>query len=233
MTNDKNIVDLEKLSNSLKVIEDTNNSINNMKLSNIVLDIDTELSKVNFEHGNCLNDYRDTLDSLVAEIDKLKININELSKGLEKTINSFSDVEETNFRRTDLSTDVSQILADEKTVTKIPEPTTEAELTQESTSQGSINTVPIGLGIGAAGIAGSVGMVAADSLGLLKGKEDPIPNYRESAEPTEYVEKVDKDEDLEVEDVFVAHNEKFDDVTPYHAERDKDVIDKFYDDEEN
>ena len=79
MTNDKNIVDLEKLSNSLKVIEDTNNSINNMKLSNIVLDIDTELSKVNFEHGNCLNDYRDTLDSLVAEIDKLKININILS----------------------------------------------------------------------------------------------------------------------------------------------------------
>lgn len=230
MTNDKNIVDLEKLSNSLKVIEDTNNSINNMKLSNIVLDIDTELSKVNFEHGNCLNDYRDTLDSLVAEIDKLKMNINELSKGLEKTINNFSDVEETNFRRTDLSTDVSQILADEKTVTKIPEPTTDAELTQESANQGSINTVPIGLGIGAAGIAGSVGMVAADSLGLLEGKEDPIPNYRESEE---YVEKVDKDENLEFEDSFVAHEEKFDDVTPYHAERDKDVIDKFYDDEEN
>ena len=231
MTTDKNVVDLEKLSNSLKVIEDTNNSINNMKLSNIVLDIDTELSKVNFEHGNCLNDYRDTLDSLVAEIDKLKMNINELSKGLEKTINSFSDVEETNFRRTDLSTDVSQILADEKTVTKIPEPTTEAELTQESTSQGSINTVPIGLGIGAAGIAGSVGMVAADSLGLLKGKEDPIPNYRESAESVEYVEKIDKKEDKN--DEFIAHSEKFDDVTPYHASRDKDVIDKFYDDEEN
>ena len=30
MTNDKNIVDLEKLSNSLKIIEDTNNSINNV-----------------------------------------------------------------------------------------------------------------------------------------------------------------------------------------------------------
>lgn len=229
MTTDKNVVDLEKLSNSLKVVEDTNNSINDLKLSNIVLDIDTELSKVNFEHGNCLNNYRDILDSLVALIDELKVNVNELSKGLEKTINKFSDTEEANFRKTDLSTDLSQILTDNKTVTKIPEPTLDSEMaTQESTNQGSINTIPIGLGIGAAGIAGSVGMVAADSLGLLEGKEDPIPNYRESAE---YVEKIDKKEDKN--DEFIAHSEKFDDVTPYHASRDKDIIDKFYDDEEN
>lgn len=229
MTTDKNVVDLEKLSNSLKVVEDTNNSINDLKLSNIVLDIDTELSKVNFEHGNCLNNYRDILDSLVALIDELKVNINELSKGLEKTINKFSDTEDISFRKTDLSTDLSQILTDNKTVTKIPEPTLDSEMaTQESTNQGSINTIPIGLGIGAAGIAGSVGMVAADSLGLLEGKEDPIPNYRESAE---YVEKIDKKEDKN--DEFIAHSEKFDDVTPYHASRDKDIIDKFYDDEEN
>lgn len=229
MTTDKNVVDLEKLSNSLKVVEDTNNSINDLKLSNIVLDIDTELSKVNFEHGNCLNNYRDILDSLVALIDELKVNINELSKGLEKTINKFSDTEDISFRKTDLSTDLSQILTDNKTVTKIPEPTLDSEeTTQESTNQGSINTIPIGLGIGAAGIAGSVGMVAADSLGLLEGKEDPIPNYRESAE---YVEKIDKKEDKN--DEFIAHSEKFDDVTPYHASRDKDIIDKFYDDEEN
>lgn len=212
---DKNSVDLDKLSSSLKIIEDSNNSINNMKLSNIVLDIDTELSKVSFEHGNCFGDYRDNLDQLSQAIDKLKTNLNDLEKGLEKTISDFSDVEKTSFRKEDLLTDV----------TKIPEVTTE---TQEVQDSGSINTIPIGLGIGAAGIAGSVGMVAADSLGLLEKNEDSIPNYREE---TEYVEKVEAKKEKN-EDMFVAHEEKFDDVTPYHASRDKEVIDKFYDEEQ-
>ena len=226
MTNDKNSVDLEKLSNSLKVIETANNSVNDMRLSNIVLDIDTNLSKISFEHGNCFNDYKEILDSLINSTNKLKTNVSELSKGLEKTINSFSEVENVNFRKTDLLTNVTNATG-ESNVTRIPATTPE---TQEVKENNSINTVPIGLGIGAAGITGAVGMVAADSMGLIDNTKEEVPEYHEPE--TEIVEKIEKPQE-EIEDEFVAHEVKFDDVSPYHALRDKEELDKFYDDEDN
>lgn len=215
MSTDKNTVDLEKLSSSLKVIEGINNSINDLKLSNIVLDIDNNISIISFEHGNCFSGYKEILDSLIDSTNKLKSEVNELDKSLEKTISSFSDIENVSFRKEDLLTDV----------TKIPEVETETTEVQEKSS---INTIPIGLGIGAAGIAGSVGMVAADSMGLIDDKKkDDIPEYNDQVAIVEKKEEPDEDEE------FIAHEEKFDDVTPYHASRDKDVMDKFYDEEED
>ena len=58
-------------------------------------------------------------------------------------------------------------------------------------------------------------------------QKDVIPDYEE---PTEIVEKVEKSEEF---DESIAREEKFDDVSPYHAERNKEVIDKFYDKEDN
>ena len=222
MTNDKNSVDLEKLSDSLKVIENANNSVNDMRLSNIVLDIDTNLNKISFEHGNCFNDYKEILDSLITSTNSLKAKVNELNKGLEKTINSFSEIENASFRKTDLLTDVTSATG-ESNVTKIPVTTPDVQEVQEKEP---INTVPIGLGIGAAGIAGSIGIVAADSMGLMDNTKEEVPEYKESE--TEIVEKVEKPQ----EDEFIAHEVKFDDVTPYHASRDKEVLDKFYDEED-
>ena len=214
MTNDKNSLDLEKLSNSLKVLETANNNLNNMSISNTILELDNDLNKISFEHGNCFKDYKEDLDSLVSGIDKLKRELNELNIALEKTVNSFSDIENVKFRKEDLLTS-----ADE--VTKITPPE-ETEVNEKS----SINTIPIGLGIAASGIAGSAGMVAVDSI-LPHEEKDPLPEYEEN---TEIVEKIQKPE--EQIDEFIAREEKFDDVTPYHAARDKEVIEKFYDDEE-
>ena len=215
MNNDKNSVDLEKLTSSLKLVEDANNNLNNLNLSNIILDLDTDLNKINFEHGNCLNDYRELIESLTNQIDSLKTEINELNIGLEKTIKSFSDVEsDVQFRTTDLLTDV----------TKIPEVPTDVPTIQEKEI---INTIPIGLGIAASGIAGAVGAVAVDSM-MPTEKQDPLPEYEEK------IEMVEKKEEPEEElDESIAREVKFDDVSPYHASRDKEVIDKFYDEEDN
>ena len=218
MTNDKNSLDLEKLSGSLKVLEKANNSLNNMSLSNTILELDNDLNKINFEHGNCFKDYKEYLDSLISEIDKLKREVNELDISLEKTINSFSDIEKTKFRKEDLLTSADQ-------VTKIPEPDTTTEQTEVS-EKSSINTIPIGLGIAASGIAGAAGMVAVDSM-LPPEEKDPLPEYEENIE---IVEK--KKEEGKPTDEFLAREEKFDDVTPYHASRDKEVIEKFYDEED-
>lgn len=215
MTNDKNSIDLEKLSSSLKVVDTANSSLNNMHLSNIISGIDTNLAKVSFEHGNCFKDYKDNLDELISKVDGLKSDMNELTKSLEKTINSFSDIEkDVSFRKTDM-------LLNE--VTKIPEVVTGE--TSEVQENSTINTIPIGLGIAASGIAGSVGAVVVDSM-VPTEKKDPIPEYEE---PVEIVEKVKKTE--EEIDESIAREEKFDDVTPYHASRDRKVIDKFYDED--
>ena len=205
----KNSVDLEKLINSLKVVEVANDNLNNMSLSNIIMDIDNDLTKLNFEHGNCFKDYKEILDSLINELDTLKVETNELVKSLGKTdlLNSLGGAVENN------------------NVTKIPEPVTETDSSVQE--QDPINTVPIGLGIAASGIAGSVGAVIADSM-MPSEQKDVIPDYEE---PTEIVEKVEKSK--EELDESIAREEKFDDVSPYHAERNKEVIDKFYAEKDN
>ena len=213
MTNDSNRVDLEKLSNSLKVVENANNNLNNMSLSNLVSELDNDLNKVNFEHGHCLKGYKELLDSLIKEIESLKIEVNELDVGLNKSINSFKDIE---YRKTDLLNNL------DGEVTKIPEVNNQ----QEVETKEPINTVPIGLGIAAAGIAGSVGAVAVDSMMPIEKKE-VIPEYEETV-----VEERQKPVEKEPEEEYLASETKFDDVTPYHASRNKEVLDKFYDEED-
>ncbi|MBQ3297635.1 MAG: hypothetical protein IJG97_02385 [Bacilli bacterium] len=221
----KNSVDLEKLINSLKVVEVANDNLNNMSLSNIIMDIDNDLTKLNFEHGNCFKDYKEILDSLINELDTLKVETNELVKSLGKTINNFSNIENSiSFRKTDLLNSLGGAV-ENNNVTKIPEPVTETDSSVQE--QDPINTVPIGLGIAASGIAGSVGAVIADSM-MPSEQKDVIPDYEE---PTEIVEKVEKSK--EELDESIAREEKFDDVSPYHAERNKEVIDKFYAEKDN
>ncbi len=227
MTSDKNSVDLEKLSNSLKVVENATNNLNNMSISNIVLDIDNDLTKINFEHGNCFKDYKELIDSLVTQIDDLKVDTNELTKGLEKTINSFSEIEkDTSFRKIDLSNNMENAL-EGSTVTRIPAASTEQTSETEVQTKDPINTIPIGLGIAASGIAGSVGAVVVDSM-MPTEKKDPIPDYEENVAVVEKAKKKENEYDE-----FVASEHKFDDVTPYHASRDRETIDKFYDGNDN
>ncbi|MBQ6497432.1 MAG: hypothetical protein IJI58_01805 [Bacilli bacterium] len=213
MANDTNTVDLDKLTGSFKVIEEANNSLNSVSLSNIVLDLDNDLSKISFEHGNCFSNYKDDLDVLTNEIDKLKSEVNELNAALEKTIKSFADPESKSFIGTNLLNNVTQIPVTGQTTSEV----------QESNP---INTIPIGLGIAASGIAGSVGAVAVDSM-FHNNDNDIIPDYEEPG--VEIVEKKINDEP-ELDD-SIAREPTFDDVTPYHASRDKEVIDKFYNDD--
>ncbi len=201
MNKDTNTVDLDKLTSSLKIIDEVNNSLNNTSLSNIVLELDNELNKLNFEHGNCLKDYKEDLDNLTIEIDKLKTDINEFNIALDKTVKSFSNVED--IKQSDLLNNVSQL------------PTT--EIKEDKT----VNTVPVGLGIAASGIAGSVGAVVVDSM-FHNEEKDTIPDYDEPR--VEVVEKKKPEFDESI-----ARETKFDDVTPYHASRDKEELSKFYD----
>ena len=119
---------------------------------------------------------------------------------------------------TDLATDAGNVVNNNgENVTKI------SPVTEESTTetQSEVNTVPIGLGIAATGIAGSVGAVVLDSLNYKVGKgKDKFGEHKDSE--SNYIEYADDsyDDDMETEEGF--------DVPEYHASRDKAAMNKFY-----
>ena len=208
LTADNNLISISEVES---VIDSTNEKLTMLRgRLEQAKTIDNDLNKESFEHGNCFDGYKEILDSLMFEIDGLKKDLKELEKSLNNTINDFSNIEaNASFRKTDILTDV----------TKMPTVSNENIETQE---KGSINTIPIGLGIAATGIAGSVGAVVVDSI---TPEEKSIPVYQDTEE------KVNKADIQEKPDEFLAHENVFDDVSPYHASRNKEVIDKFYDED--
>ena len=209
MNSDKNFVSLKELNNSLKTIDNLENYLNTNTFINIILNIEADLKKISFEHGDCFGNYTALIDSIMTKLNSIKEETTKLSTAIKNTVNNFESV---NFRKTDLEMSANN-------VTKIPP----VESANTNESEG-INTVPIGLGIAATGIAGSVGAVIVDAHSY-----KPSPTLEKYEEEKEYIEeKIDKD-DSKNEDDFVAADHKFDDVTPYHAARDKEISSKFYD----
>ncbi len=105
----------------------------------------------------------------------------------------------------------------------------------------SYNTVPIGLGIAAAGITGALGAVIIDDK-----------KYKESKKRRMYYDDRNSDDDLKLEgtydtsnnisqrESFASKNSNFDKQnlkeiadTPYHASRDRNSMNKFYDEEDD
>lgn len=233
MNEDKNFLNLQALNSSLKTIENVDNYVNDMSLDNIMLEIKKDLKKINFEHGNCFTGYQGLIDNIMIELNDVKTDISSLSTSLNKTVESFDDFERTDFRKTTAANELKDSVgesnvttippANSQTTTTIPEP--------EIEEKEPINTVPIGLGIAATGIAGSVGAVVLDSMHYSPNKQ--VEKYDDQPETVEkrqapLMEDIAEKDDLD-EDDFISSDHTFDDVTPYHATRDKKSMDKFYD----
>lgn len=109
------------------------------------------------------------------------------------------------------------------------------------TTTSSYNTVPIGLGIAAAGITGAIGAVIIDDK-----------KYKESKKRRMYYDDRNSDDDLKLEgtydtsnnisqrESFASKTTNFDKQnlkeiadTPYHASRDRNSMNKFYDEEDD
>ncbi len=117
----------------------------------------------------------------------------------------------------------------ESTITRIPPETPGTGTTTveqpEVTTSNEINTVPVGLGIAAAGIAGSIGAVIVDSKKpkrsySSKSDEIYVEEYHPTEAPLDYGDDDDDDGDEDVSDVF--------NQVAYQAIRDKESMSKFY-----
>ena len=284
-------IDIEKVSDSVKALDSLDSCLNSVDLTDILVDIEDEIKKINFEHGSCFTNYKEYIDKMIDDLWDVKREVSKLNLSLSKTLkkyaksnelhtedlkelsnlygepitkinpeelgSAFKKVEVTNLATQVPSTDVTQGTvqtpenpvtnqeplqttenpvatqdSNQGTITKIPPVTTENPTTPgtptTTTTSSEINTVPIGLGIAATGITASAGAVV---VGTMKQKQkDNIPSYDDETNPKK--EKVEETSYDELDDYEEYENEhRFVEVTPYHASRDKQVMNKFYGEE--
>ena len=246
-------IDLEKISGSIEVLSSMENIINIVDLSDNFKDIEKSLRQINFEHANCLS-YKESLELMYADLESIKKEINLLGEALRKTkanytnISSFSekDIKEFSeiYKSTPASENLSKLVGDAVkgkimsvagemkaelpdnnggSITTIPIPETTPQVNEP------INTVPIGIAIGATGIAGSIGAVIVDDIYSKKEKKNKRVNKSDV-----YIEEYDGDDlDIDEKSYYASNqNNLTQDVGvvqgPYRAARLEREADRFY-----
>ena len=223
-------VDKERLEKSLKVLDNMNNTINQVNLPNSFIELEELIRNINIDHNNCINNYKDNINNGLYETENIRKNINKLSIGVSKTIKEFSEADQ--FKTSDIE-DIFGIFDNKTNVNDLAfnnnlEVAKDIQSFKENMATSIIgvanietSTVPIGLGIGAAGVTGAVGAVLIDSMNDSK---------KDSSEDFQELENFDETKTNE-EEKELKTNKIEEPSTPYFANRDKTTIDKFYDEE--
>lgn len=131
---------------------------------------------------------------------------------------SQATIKEPNFIQNSISTLASDINGSIKTIPPIE---------QEEPVKPEINTVPIGLGIAAAGIAGAAGAVALDYIS--KPKQTHFESYQE---PIEYQTQKESPKIQNGVENPQSSEKIQEEQEPYQANQDLNQLDKYYSDKE-
>lgn len=241
-----NYIDLEKLNSTIETLSTTESCINNIDLINNFKELEDYINGINLEHNNCINNYKGYINDIEKNILKVKKLINNLCDNLRVVVNDYSNIEEIDKKELNkLSTGFREIYKEKLnkmetslgeatilqggynsyqdqnvTVIPTPDPTT----VENTNSSNSFNTVPIGIALGAAGVAGAIGAVIIDEkYGKVRRKKpEIIEDYRYR-------------DDLEAADFGYSKEEinyKFDkkNIKPgsYHASRSEREADRYY-----
>ncbi len=221
-------INLDKLQKSSSTINNIQEQISSVDLSDYFMEIEEQIKEINFIHGNCINDYKESIIEIVDELKNIKKEIAELDHSLRITYTEFAKTEKIDnneinnvlnlYPDTKAKENIYNIMHNATTnISSLTTDINNVENTQESES--SINTIPIGLGIAAAGITGAVGAVTINSL--TQPKDVQIEPYKEPVSQQEQVTKP----------VIPQINEKQEEeLTPYHAFRNQEELNKFYSD---
>lgn len=213
MNNYSGKIDLELLNDSIETIFGVQNLVNNVNLADNFEEIEKYFRNINFEHSYCL-EYKEQLDIVYSDLNDIRDKINKLTETLTVIKNSYSNIEElepNSIKKIigNIKTDINDV--SNENITRIEKPQTDPSLEEKPYS-----TVPIGIAIGATGIAGSVGAVIVnDKYG---------PEIAES-EIEEYNYLSDDEPDFEVKE---HAQKKEEEIIPYHASREDRESDKYY-----
>ena len=236
-----NSLNLSKLSNSIEIISSLDSCLKNTDLSSYIIDVEEIIKNSNFEHNNYIVNYKNELNDIIRNIEKIKCEVNNLNEALYKTNESYQkvfyddeDIKElsnlypntdfsniknslTNFRE-NLITD-SKELVNNGSITQIPPVSENNETVIERKSR---SLAPVGLGILATGASSVVSAMIID-----KKEKEEQPNNN-------YIPKIVND------NIPIVENAKEEDIkeeviendlnTPYQASRTLGEKDIFYND---
>ena len=252
-----NYIDLEKITNSIETLSTMENLVNYVDLSEYFEDMEKLFRKLNFEHANCIR-YKDSLEIVYEDIERVKRKVNELIDALKRTSSAYGGVEM--LTRKDIKTlaeiyqstpaseklqkqldeyntdqkkiyaaSIIQIGADQQNVTVIPPVSTEQ---QTPSSNKQIDTVPIGVAIGVTGIVGSLGAIAINEKKQQEKKRRRRQQTQARTGVNDFKVQVFKG-DTDIPRELDAYDEYFgapskEEVFPYQAARLEREADRFY-----
>lgn len=208
------VIDLDLLNGSIETVSGVQSLINNVDLTENFIELEDYFKKINFEHSYCIN-YKEPLEIIYSNLDDIKNRINKLSEILSVIKNSYSNVLEEELN----SSGISNYLKNAKTslnenITRI-----EPQNNQQSMEEKPYSTVPIGLAIGATGIAASVGAVVVNEKYGSEIQEEAKTNELSEEEPAFEINETPK--------------QKEEEIIPYHASRTIRESDKYYGNSDN
>lgn len=215
-------IDCNKISTSINNLIPIYNLINNMNIYEGIQDIENEITKINLEHGNCIYDYKEQIRNIYNEIDLLQKDINSLFEGLNYTFENANNGTINDFNHIKRIANYYQgTSASNSIFNAFKQLSTSVSTNQEQ----PYSTVPIGLGIAASGISAAAGTVLVDSMySKNNSKSEDIENLDDyESETSRQEQKDDTEQKYEMDEI----------PTPYHASRDKIIVNKFYEDDED
>ena len=86
-------IDLERLRKSCEILNVVENYINNRDLTEEFIDIEEMINNINFEHGSCITNYKDSINNIYDTISEIKQEITLLRDNLNTTITNFSKID--------------------------------------------------------------------------------------------------------------------------------------------
>lgn len=212
MDNYSGKIDLGLLEESLKTIYDIQNLVNNTNLYSSFEELEKYFRKINFEHSYCIN-YKEPLEIIYGNLNDIRRNINRISEIATIVRNSYSSIDDSNNKISNIIKNAKTSMNDaqNQNITKIDPPVPEQTMEKKPYS-----TIPIGLAIGATGIAGSVGAVVVN--------EKYGPEIAE-LEVEEYHDLNDDNPDFDINETPEKEEEE---ISLYHASRTSREVDKYY-----
>ena len=225
-------IDLDRVNDTLNTLDTLENVFHQIDFSLAFDDMNQYFRTINFEHGNCLV-YKDLLDSIYDDLDYIKRKMYELNITTHEVATSYQNLEELTsdklkrlLQMYDGTSFKNAILSDinSSDVTVIP------NAQPEQTNNDVIDTVPIGIAIGATGIVGSVGAVVVNEM---YGQKEKVPKRPEEDHFEEY--RVHKDDDYSYSlknDTYQTTDYFGGEVKPYSANRKEREANRFYGNEE-
>ena len=234
-------INCNKINETINNLIPVYNLINNTNIYEGIQDLEKEITKINLEHGNCIDNYKDNLKAVSNEIELLQNDLKKLFESLNFVIEienngNISDMNHikkiaTYYDNTSVGNNLLNLFKQTNSNISTIIAMNQEKIAQDVNNQfsnnidnESYNTIPIGLGIAASGISAAAGTVLVDSMYQTdNSKSSEIENLEDYENEEEKQEQDDSKSKYEMDEI----------PTPYHASRDKIIANKFYEGNED